>query len=113
MKIVIPGNPISTNRLYRGRRFLTKEGEQIKDLYACEAYRQYKGKPLTGPVSVKVRVFLATKHRRDLDNILKALFDAMKGILWIDDAQVVSIQAEKLVKAGGPPWVEISVQKAH
>lgn len=36
-----------------------------------------------------------TPRSIDLDNILKAACDALNGIAWIDDAQVVSIFARK------------------
>lgn len=91
VKIFIPGNPISVNALYRGRRFLTKEGEQIKYEYAVECRRQYKGPPLAGDISVIINVVFKNRRRRDLDNILKALLDSFKGILWSDDSQIMQI----------------------
>lgn len=38
---------------------------------------------------------IAPAKRPDMDNIIKIL-DALNGIAWIDDAQVVSILARKL-----------------
>ena len=108
MKIIIPGTPISVNQLYRGRRFLTKQGEQIKYEYQCEAYNQYKGKPIVGPVEVIVEVFFNDKRKHDLDNTLKALFDSFTGILWKDDGQIVKITAMKKV---GKPCIKLYAWK--
>ena len=33
--------------------------------------------------------------RPDLDNLIKGVMDALNGILWLDDAQVVRIHAGK------------------
>lgn len=49
--------------------------------------------------------------RGDLDNIVKAVKDAANGVLWVDDAQVAAITAEKWIAEQGEPgrvevWVE-------
>lgn len=38
--------------------------------------------------------------RPDLDNVLKAIMDALKGIAWTDDTQVQWINARKWVAGG-------------
>ena len=48
----------------------------------------------------------------DLDNIIKAIKDAGRSILWTDDSQVSAIHAEKIVlRPGESPFVQISVCK--
>ena len=48
----------------------------------------------------------------DLDNILKAVSDAMNGVVYADDAQVVAIDAVKLfAPAGSPGWIEVAVRE--
>lgn len=34
-----------------------------------------------------------TRQRRDIDNVVKLLFDACNGIVWADDAQVIEMKA--------------------
>ena len=46
--------------------------------------------PFTGPVSLAYYVYRPRKSG-DLDNYLKSLLDALKGIAFIDDAQVVEL----------------------
>ena len=46
----------------------------------------------------------------DLDNIIKAIKDAAKGILWTDDSQVCSMLANKVIlPSGEPPHVRVKV----
>ncbi len=60
------------------------------------AARQQFSSPLNGPVEVEV-VF-ADKHtpRPDTDNVLKPIMDALKGIAYRDDSQVISAKAHLL-----------------
>lgn len=48
--------------------------------------------PPSGPVDVTVHVFRPRKAG-DLDNALKVLLDALSGIAYVDDDQVVSLHA--------------------
>ena len=47
----------------------------------------------------------------DLDNVCKLVLDALNGVAWADDAQVVSIYANKLprVAQGAPARTEVQV----
>jgi hypothetical protein len=44
-------------------------------------------------------VWHATKP--DVENLAKALLDALTGILWVDDGQVAELVLRKKVAAGG------------
>ena len=85
--------------------------------------------PLAGPLFVRVRFAFAlpkSKHRKrhpietetahtskpDVDNLLKALFDAGTGVLWLDDDQITKLVAEKVYAAQGHgPYVTIEVEE--
>lgn len=58
------------------------------------------------PKSLPKRVVDHTK-KPDLDNVIKALKDAMTGIVWRDDAQIVSLTARKYY--GDVPGIKITV----
>jgi Holliday junction resolvase RusA-like endonuclease len=46
----------------------------------------------------------------DVDNLAKALYDALKGIVWRDDSQIVQSFSDKLIAAGDEqPRVEVSI----
>lgn len=55
------------------------------------------------------RGLLLPSSRPDLDNYVKAVFDAMNGIVFKDDAQVVSLRTLKLYSER--PLIEIEVKE--
>ena len=55
-------------------------------------------KPLTGPVSLAVTLTPGDQRRRDIDNVLKPLLDALThGGAWLDDSQVARLVVERRV----------------
>lgn len=93
MKFTLPYPP-SLNKLraiVRNRIVTTREGRDYKEQAGWEAKRQFV-QVMRGPLAVSLRVFRPRKAG-DLDNYMKALFDSMKGIAWVDDSQIVEIHA--------------------
>jgi len=95
MKIVLPGNPLSTQTLYgincRGNfptRYMTAKGKDRKEEYQWEAKRQWKGDPTKNDVEVEVKLYFKTKGKHDIDNFSKILYDALTGIVFEDDGQI-------------------------
>lgn len=75
-------------------------GLEIRALYAC----------LKGDRRKKPRGLRRKSTRPDVDNLAKAVKDAAKGVLWIDDAQVAEMSIVKLyAPQDDPPRVEIRV----
>ena len=118
IKIHLPHVPTA-----KGRPRMTKNGHvytpgttRDATIYAknCFAF-SYKEKPLQGPVYVDfLFVFPELKKPKehktskpDLDNLIKLYADAANGILWMDDAQITMLSAEK--KFGKTPEVIITV----
>lgn len=93
--------PLSTNRLYRGRRFLTAEGKANKEALAWEMRAEWRGVPLRGPVALDITLYWPDARRHDLDNI-KGLLDAFTGILYEDDSQIVELRIRKGVDRANP-----------
>lgn len=114
MKLSLPYPP-SANRLWRnwrGRMVLSTEGRAYKQGVKLRALTQ-GCRPLEGPVVVSVTAY---RPRRigDLDNALKALLDALKGVAFVDDDQVVEIHAMRLDDKADPRVVvEIEEQMFH
>ena len=104
-----------------------------RQLVAAEAQR-HAGEPFAGAVSVTLAFYLPRPKRLakrgmqlhtkrpDLDKACRAILDALTGILWHDDSQVIEIRATKsyvppaVLPAGlmasdhgGAPRVEIEV----
>lgn len=90
-QITLTGNPMSTQHIYllKGHiRFMRKEAKQRKEQYQWEARSQWKGKPLTEELSIRIDLFFGDKRKRDFDNFHKLTGDALTGIVWEDDSQI-------------------------
>lgn len=109
MKITLTGKPVSVNDLYSGRVYLSKEGRTTKNRYYWEAKTQYKGKPLTGAVTLLMYVYFPSKARSDLDNVCKATLDSLNGVIWKDDRQIQELHVYKHEDKSNPR-VELEIE---
>jgi Holliday junction resolvase RusA-like endonuclease len=124
VRIVVPGPPVPKGRprvTTRGgfaRAFTpakTRRYEDLIRLKAAEHMELFTLPQLQGALSVKIRAFMQTpqaiaKHKAkgplaetgelrpltkpDVDNFAKVI-DALNGIVWRDDSQVVSLTVDK------------------
>lgn len=102
--------PPSVNRYWRnynGRTVLSDEALVYKQETALIA-RTAGVEPLSGDVALTVRFYRARKSG-DLDNRLKAIGDALNGIAYLDDKQIVEIHAYRHDDPENPR-VEIEVE---
>jgi Holliday junction resolvase RusA-like endonuclease len=105
MKIILLGNPISTNSLYKRHGnfiYMTKEGKALKESYQWQAKKQYKGKILTGDLEVDITLYFGDKRRRDADNHNKIWSDSLQGIVFEDDKQIVDLHIHKRYDKSNP-----------
>jgi Holliday junction resolvase RusA-like endonuclease len=68
------------------------------------------GLPLEGPVAIRLRFYRADHRRADADNCEKAIADALNGICWLDDSQIVECHRYMAVDRGRPR-VEVEIWK--
>ena len=96
--------PPSVNHYYRRvgpRTLISREGrayrKQVCAILAARHGGQASGEPIfTGPIEVKVELYPPDRRRRDVDNALKSLLDALeKGGAYNNDSQIVRLVAEK------------------
>lgn len=89
----------------------TRDFERAVTEYALPNFER----PLTGPIAVDVLAVLPRPQRYkdgacrwpdnekgkkpDLENIMKAIFDALNGVAYLDDAQIVSTRSLKVIAA--------------
>lgn len=132
IRLIIPGKPLGKQRprvLKNGITYTPKETVDyetlIKEIYATE-YRLQR--PKEGPLELKIRAYFpipksvsktkATSMERghirptkkpDVDNIIKIVADALNGIAYRDDSQIVSCSLEKWYSS--IPRVEIEIQE--
>jgi Holliday junction resolvase RusA-like endonuclease len=77
-------------------------------LVAARAREVMQGRdPIEGPVSMRVVFHLGTRRRVDLDNLNKGLSDALTGIVYQDDSQVVNLHLVKRYHCTPGALVEI------
>ena len=128
VRFTIPVRPKPKQRPQHGRGYTytpkeTREYEQLVGIYARMAVKQ----PLEGAIRVKVDFYMPIPKswpegkkrlaeageirpasRPDLDNLEKALFDGINGIVWIDDAQVVEVHKAEWY---GDPRTDVEISE--
>lgn len=110
--IVLP-LPVSANRYWRnygGRTVVSDAAKAYKHAVWLQA--QHAGMhPFSGPVAVYVHVYRARKVG-DLDNANKVLLDALCGVAYQDDAQIVELHAYRHDDKANPR-VEVEVRSVQ
>ena len=105
--ITIETKPVSTNNMYAGRRVMTKLARTTKESIGWEARTQFHGEPLEGDLAIRVDIFSPDRRRRDFDN-LKMVYDALSGVVWNDDSQIMEAHIKKHIDRDNPR-IEISI----
>ena len=97
MLIELPYPP-SVNHYYRhvGQRVLiSREGRLYREKVGATLAR-WGVSPLAGPLATVIDVYPPDRRRRDLDNVQKALLDALQqGGAYQDDSQITQLAARK------------------
>ena len=90
---------------------LTTQGRYYKPLVREFFRQQWRGsRPAFGDFSVEIRMeYTGDPPWLDLDNLAKALLDAIKGYAFHDDAQVSRLLVER--RAGERERITIRVEK--
>ena len=103
--------PPSVNRYYRNVAGVTKisaEGRAYRQAMVNMLAESHSAPPMAGAVSVDIEAFMPDRRRRDLDNLLKGLLDALTHAgLWLDDSQIVDLRIRKAPVIGGMVKVEV------
>jgi Holliday junction resolvase RusA-like endonuclease len=101
-------------------RFLPKRSQNFKDELSWIARSAMANEePVIYPVRVTTHIFKKYKHLEDMvekntgdiDNFVKAVFDAFNGVVWADDRQVIELHAFKHYSKN--PRVEVDFEKAQ
>ena len=129
--LVIPGAPVAKGRprfsRRSGRTFTPAKTAQAEETLAGRAMALLagvEGLPLQGPLRLEATFTSvqpaswsrkkraetpAPTSRPDVDNLLKLATDALNGVVWVDDAQLVTIICRKVY--GDAPSTRLIVTK--
>ena len=118
MKIIVPGEPVA-----KGRPRMTRNGH----VYTPQKTRDYEnrikhcfytqgGEKLNGPIELIMNAYFTMPknakrymcRRPDIDNIVKTI-DALNGIAFDDDRQIIKVTAEKFFSV--EPRLEIELKE--
>jgi len=86
--------PPSANRLWRqarGRLHLSREARDWRERARGALRVRWHGEPLEGPVLVHLVAVPPDRRKRDLDNLAKAVLDALEGVVLVDDSQAARL----------------------
>ena len=99
MLIILPFLPVSVNQSYRScknRVYKTKQlcdfEKKVDDLFKNFENVEF----LKGDLSVDIVFELKSCRKRDLDNMLKSLFDSLEGRIFENDSQIFEIKCRKI-----------------
>lgn len=95
----------------RSRTVMSKEGKEYRKAAHAALTEAGISAPLVGEVSVELHVYRPRKIG-DLDNTAKAVLDALKGRVFVDDSQVVELHMHRHDDKTHPR-VEVSVSEVQ
>lgn len=115
-EITLPWPP-SNNRYYRhnrGRTHISAEGKAYRAAVAEIVERLLLDIETPLPLRLRIECYMPDRRRRDLDNLQKAVFDALtKAGFWLDDVQVIDYRVIKMpVVKGGKLVIKITELEA-
>ena len=101
MKVVVPLDavPQGRPRVYHGVAIDPPKSRQFKYALAL-IVKPLAGTPMSGEVKVKLDIYrhcksVTSRRYGDIDNLAKAVLDALNGVCWQDDAQVTELHVTK------------------
>ncbi len=92
---------------------ITEKGTKYRELVARAVLE--RGLPtIKGAIALKMYIYTPDQRPRDIDNVCKALYDAItKAGLWLDDSYVVFTQNYKYVDPDGVGKVILKIRKVE
>lgn len=131
-QIWIPGNPVSKGRprvvrLKNGSTmtYTPKRTQDWEAFVKLMAYQDAPEEPWDGPVAINLRFCIerpksVTPQKRplpivkpDLDNLEKAILDALNCVWYTDDSRIVRKLSEKHYVPQGKGGVAVEMQRAE
>ena len=133
MIIYIPGDPVGKQRprVANGHAY-TPEKTKAYESKVAWAWKQARGSKLEGPVLMRIvwhypipkraaeanraamlKSEIMPTTRPDLDNVCKSIMDALNGVAYGDDSQIVSLTAIRRYAEEPGVFVEVDNERLH
>ena len=113
IRFTVPGKPTAWKRVKVGRYGQTynpsQKDEETIGFYALAGRRNAKLSILGGSIRLQV-ICYGADPASDWDNLGKCVSDALNGVVWQDDRQVVDARVMKLPCAKGQERTEVQVE---
>jgi len=90
VKLWFSGNPIpkARPRVTKYSTYTEFSSVEWEETVGWQCRDQWKRLPLLGPLGINFIFYRENWRRVDLDNLEKAMLDALEGILYDDDSQI-------------------------
>jgi len=125
VKLVVEGEPLSPVNNYQagligGKRgskakaimFMPKRHKDYKNNFVEEIKKQIPQELMDSPsekdIFINAHFYMGTRRRKDLPNMGKLEYDALNGLVYRDDSQIVSINSRKTIR-DPRPRVELEI----
>lgn len=110
--VAIDPTPAGRPRFTGGRAYISSKDRNYRQTLAIAARAAMQGlPPLTGALSCVIRLYrrlMATaRNFGDVDNHAKGILDALSGVCFVDDCQIVSCRIDKI--QADTPRVEVEI----
>ena len=113
LRLTLPWPP-SVNKIWRtvkGRHLLSREGRLYRKKVADIVMRTGVHRLGTSAIKVKAIAYLPDRRRRDIDNLGKAVYDALEEArVFDDDSQILDSHWVKGPIDRANPRIEISLE---
>ena len=113
--LTIPGIPLSkkNNMIVANKRLIkakeVRQWEALVETIAIVEMARIKKKPIEGPCSIQITCFWPTCQRRDVHNVFGSICDALQGSCYVDDSQLVSVSADKILCVEAAPRTIVQI----
>ena len=99
MLITLPFLPISVNQSYRSSKNRVYKSGKLRDFEKKmnDLFETFENiEFLKGDLAIDITFELKSCRKRDLDNMLKSLFDSLEGRIFENDNQIFEIKCRKI-----------------
>jgi crossover junction endodeoxyribonuclease RusA len=113
-RFIVPGQPVpkARPRAGKGGRIYTP-AETVKAESTIRLLAKRAGCPcLGGLVKLSVSFYRADARRCDVDNLTKLVQDALNGLAYVDDSQIVWLTAVKAIDRENPR-TEVEIEEVE